>query len=244
MPPYSVEAWPSAEERPSAAAPARAAKRLVVPVIAVVLLAVVAVSGVVIYQNWQHAAAVSQLRAALARHDRALAREQSDASQVRTALTRVGAAHARLNSAMNTVISGSQQCPTVSCFDTTAATAATASGAFLRTIQGISFPAGAASAVTTLEKGAAANQRAWMSMTHATSFADYGDRATRAEKSGQAFDSGYSALAKSLAQAGTVLSERAAVLNRESAALRRRGAELRVPVNLRRLPGPSVQSVA
>lgn len=222
----------------------RSAKRLLVPVIVLGLVVAVAVAGAVVYRARQHAAAVSQFRAALARHDRAMARQQSAAGQLHDALTRVGEAHVRLNSVMSTVVNDSRQCLTVSCFAATAADAANANGAFLRTIQGISFPAGAASAAKTFEMNASANERAWTSMSHASSFADYGNRATGAEKSGRAFDSGYTALSKSLAQVGAGLSEQAAALNSESAALRQRAAALDVPVRLRKIPEGPVQSVA
>lgn len=265
MSPYSVEAWPPAEESPPAedeaqdsAPPApgrparrstrrstrRTARRLIVPVIVLGLLAAVAVAGVVAYKARQHAAAVSQFRAALARHNRALAREQNAAGQWRNALTRVGEAHGRLNDAMNTVVNGSHQCLTVSCFDTTAANAASGDNAFLHTIRGISFPAGVSPAVTQFERDVAASQQAWTYMAHATSFTDYGNRATRAEEPGRVFDSGYSALTKSLDRVGTALSEQTAMLNRESAALKRRAAVLNVPVNLRKLPEPPAQSLA
>ena len=205
-------------------------------VLVLALPAALGASAVAYYQHRQRGAAITRLHAALARHNSALAAEQAALRQLRDSLSQVTSAHVKLDSAMNTVVSESQQCLTLSCFDTTAVSAANASDAFGRTLRGISFPAAASSAVAESEKDAAANGQAWLYMSHAVSFSDYGDRATRAEKFGKAFDNGYSALLKSLNQVGAELAQRAATLNREAADLRRRGDSLNVPVNPRTLP--------
>lgn len=202
-------------------------------------LLIVAGAGAVAYSARQRQVAIGQLRAAVARHDAAVAAEQSDVSQLSKSLTRMGYAHVKLDSVMNTVVNGSQACLTVTCFGTTASAAGNANKAFLRTLRGISFPAGVSSTVKKFEKDATANGLAWMNMSRAVSFTDYGDRATRAEKFGRAFDGDYSALVTSLNLMGDRLTARAEALDAEAAALRQRGEGLKVTVSPLTLPPPS-----
>ena len=201
-------------------------------VLLLVLPAALGAGAVTYYQYRQHEAAAARLHAAVAWHNNAVAAEQAAAARLSDSVSRLRAAHVKLDSAINAVVTGSQQCLTVTCFDTTAVNAANASETFLRTFRGISFPPGVSPAVQKFEKDAVANAQAWLSMSHAVSFTDFEDRAARAEKSGRAFDHDYPALGKALDQVEASIRDKVAALNREADALRRRGEALNVPVHL------------
>lgn len=218
------------------------ARRLVVLILALGLLTVAGAgvaAGAVVYSARHREVAIGQLNAALTRHNNAVAREQHATAQLRSSTAQITSAHVTLESAMNTIVGGSKACLTLSCFAAAAVHAAGANDAFVRTLRGISFPAGAGPVVKKFVEDGTANGQAWMYMSHAGSLTDYGNRAGRAEKSGHAFDGDYSALITSLNQAGAALDEEAAALNSQAAALQRRGKALNVPVRLRMLSVPA-----
>lgn len=222
------------------------ARRLVGLILALGLLTVAGggiSAGVVLNSIRQRDMEISQLNAAIARHNSAVGQEQLDAAQVKSAVTTVTAAHEKLDSQLNTVVDGTNSCTTVSCFDTAAVSAAKITGAFGRGVRAVPFPAAAASAAKKLVAETTADKRTWMDMSRAVSFTDYEDRATRAEKAGQRFDSDYSALLKSLNQRTTALNQQAAALDEQASALVRRGAALNVPVRVLTTQAPSSPSV-
>ncbi|HEX6453503.1 MAG TPA: DUF4389 domain-containing protein [Trebonia sp.] len=222
------------------------AKRLVGLILALGLLTVVGggiSAGVVINSIRQRDMEINQLNAAIAQHNSAVDQEQMDAAQVKSAVTTVTAAHEKLDSQLNTVVSETNSCTTVSCFNTAAVSTANVTGAFGRRVRAVPFPAAAASAAKKLAAEATANKQAWMDMSRAVSFTDYEDRATHAEKVGKRFDSDYSALLKSLDQRTAALNQQAATLDEQGAALARRGAALNVPVKVLTTQAPSSPSL-
>jgi hypothetical protein len=183
--------------------------------------------------------AVARFNPVVARHNAAVASEQQAASQVTKASQVLTDAHDALVAALNSPAANSDNCATVSCFDTSAWPEVKGFAAFERALSGTTAPAGSAAIATRLVKEAAGSEQDYREMTVATSFTSIEDEATAAEKVGGQFDNDYDALLASLGNEVTmlgnevtVLNNAAARLNREGAALTRQAAALNVAVNV------------
>jgi hypothetical protein len=225
------------------------ARRLVGLILVLGLLSVAgegAWAGATISAARERAREISQLNLAaarfnpvVARHNAAVASEQQADSQVTKASQALTDAHDALIAALNSPAANSDNCATVSCFNTTSWPDVKGFAAFERALSGTTVPPGAAAIAKRLVKEAVGSEQDYREMTVATSFTSIEDEATAAEKVGGQFDNDYQALLTSLGNEVTTLGNEvtaldnaATTLNQEGAALRRQAAALNVAVNV------------
>jgi hypothetical protein len=183
-------------------------------------------AGSVISSARQRSNEISHLNAAIAENNNAIDQNKRAVDQVNSALAQITSAHTKLGSQMNLVVKATEACSSLSCVNAAAVNAAGVVAGFGLRLHAVAVPAASAAAASKLVPDVTRLKQAWMRMGHSASFANYENRAGRAEKAGSQFDHDYQALTAALTRLGAALNRQAALLNQRATSLNRQAAAL------------------